>query len=65
MFCALCVCVRACVRACVRVCGAHVTNLLMEGLVTCHSGGVANGSSPGPDSVADTRQGQSALELAL
>ena len=32
--------------------------VFVVGLVTCHCGGVANGSSPGPDHVVETRQGK-------
>jgi len=48
---------------------ARAANLLVVGLVMHHRGlilcGVANGSSPGPCHVVETRQGQGALELAL
>ena len=60
------VCVCVCVRVCVWACAA---NLLVVGLVMHHRGSVfcdiANGSSPVPDRVVETRQGQGALELAL
>ena len=43
----------------------RTTNLLVVGLVTCHSGGVTNSSSAGLHRMEETRQGQSALELVL
>ena len=58
----VCVCVCVCVWA--RAANLPVVGLVMHhrGLVLC---GVANGSSPGPGRVVETRQGQGALELVL
>jgi len=51
------------------VCVCVVANFLVVDLVIHSKGfsfcGVANGSSPGPDYVVETKQGWIALELAL
>ena len=67
----VCMCVRVCMCECVCVLclWIHAANLLVVGLIMHHKGlilcGVANGSSPGPCHMVETRQGQGALELAL